>query len=37
MQDGNVYFLVKWGGQTYDLSTWESQEDVEKVRSLEYY
>jgi hypothetical protein len=26
-----VYYLVKWNNTFYDGSTWESEEDVEKV------
>ncbi|KAJ3064727.1 hypothetical protein HK102_008120, partial [Quaeritorhiza haematococci] len=28
---GEVYFLVKWCSQTYDLCTWESQKVVEEL------
>ena len=34
MEDGKIYYLVKWCAQTYDLCTWESDETVEKVRGL---
>lgn len=27
----SIYYLVKWSGQFYDASTWESEEDVQKV------
>ncbi|KAJ3102292.1 choline dehydrogenase 7 [Phlyctochytrium planicorne] len=27
----SVYYLVKWGQQTYDLCTWEAKELIEKI------
>jgi hypothetical protein len=27
-----LYYLVKWKGLFYDASTWESEEDVQKVK-----
>lgn len=27
----SIYYLVKWNGQFYDASTWESEEEIQKV------
>lgn len=27
-----IYYLVKWKGLFYDASTWESEDDVQKVK-----
>ena len=35
--NGQIHYLVKWCGQTYDLSTWETDELVENVDSFIYY
>ena len=31
MESGKIFYLVKWCAQTYDLSTWESSDLIEKV------
>jgi hypothetical protein len=31
MEGGNIYYLVKWGSQTYDLCTWEPSALIESV------
>jgi hypothetical protein len=33
----SIYYLVKWNGQFYDASTWESEEDVQKVIMINVY
>lgn len=29
--EARIFYLVKWSGLFYDASTWESEEDVQKV------
>ncbi|KAJ3070242.1 choline dehydrogenase 7, partial [Podochytrium sp. JEL0797] len=29
-RDGETYYLTKWCAQTYDMSTWESSQDIEE-------
>jgi hypothetical protein len=34
IEEGHIYYLVKWCAQTYDLSTWEEEEVVNEVMVL---
>lgn len=29
--ESSIFYLIKWNGQFYDASTWESEEDVRNV------